>query len=199
MPIDAPVATEPRSLQGLLSRLIAAGRGKDQVTLGELLDAVGRRSFGPLVLMCGVIVFSPLGGIVGLPTAIALLVILIAVQHLLHRKQFWLPEWLLRRRVGRALLVKALRFMLPPARLADRHVHPRLKFLTGRTSMQIVAVICVLLALTMPPLEVVPFANSATGLALAIFGLALIARDGLLVLLGLSMVSGVTTAILLLI
>ena len=38
----------------------------------------------------------------------------------------------------------------------------------------------------MPPLEIVPFANTTSGLALTAFGLALIAYDGVLITLALA-------------
>lgn len=40
--------------------------------------------------------------------------------------------------------------------------------------------LCILLALTVPPLELLPFATTAPMAAIAAFGLALLVRDGLL-------------------
>lgn len=187
---------EPRNLQELLDCLDSAGCDKEEVSLEEMLDAVGRRSFGPLLLLCGVIVLSPLSGIVGLPSLIALMVILLAGQLLLRRKQFWLPEWLLQRKMGRTLVSRALRMLQPVARFTDSFIHPRLQILTGSTSMQLIAAMCALVAMTMPLMEIVPFANTAAGVALTTFGLALIARDGVLVLLGSGMFAGAAAALL---
>ena len=46
------------------------------------------------------------------------------------------------------------------------------------------ASICLALAVVMPLMEVVPFSANAAGLILAVFGLALIASDGLMVVIG---------------
>ena len=47
---------------------------------------------------------------------------------------------------------------------------------------KVAAVMILLLCLTVPPLEFLPFASSAPMLAIAAFGLALTVRDGLLML-----------------
>ncbi len=45
-----------------------------------------------------------------------------------------------------------------------------------------VALTCLLIGLTMPPMELVPFSANGGGLALTLFGLALLAEDGLMAL-----------------
>jgi hypothetical protein len=58
--------------------------------------------------------------------------------------------------------------------------------LTHSVALYAIAVLCIVIAVTMPPLEVVPFANSTAGGALMAFGLALIAHDGVLVVIALA-------------
>ena len=48
--------------------------------------------------------------------------------------------------------------------------------------MRIAGAVVIALAATVPPLELLPFASSAPMLAIAAFGLALLVRDGLLML-----------------
>lgn len=45
-----------------------------------------------------------------------------------------------------------------------------------------IAVVCLGIAATMPTMELVPLSSNAAGIALAAYGLSLIARDGLLAL-----------------
>src|SRR5690606_31710215 len=80
-------------------------------------------------------------------------------------------------------LLRAVRLMRPLARGVDRLLKPRLAWLVESHAVYAVAVVCALVALTMPPLELVPFAATAAGVAIAAFGLALSGRDGLLALL----------------
>ena len=131
----------------------------------------------------GLIALSPLSGIPGLPSTVALMVALIAGQLLCGRRHIWLPHWLLARSLSRDKFEHALRFLLPLARSIDRLVRPRLSLLTRGPALYANVLLCLLIALSMPPLEVVPFANSISGAALSALGLALFAHDGLLALL----------------
>src|SRR5262245_25540168 len=117
----------PHNLEQLLDTLAEAPQDEeDHLTLGDIVEAVGARSFGPLLLVTGVLAASPLTGVPGMPTTLGVFVALIAVQLLLRRRHFWLPSWLVRRRVKRATYCKGLRFMRKPASFIDRFLRPRL-------------------------------------------------------------------------
>jgi hypothetical protein len=60
-----------------------------------------------------------------------------------------------------------------------------LTLLTQSAALYAIAVISILVALIMPPLEMLPLANHAAGAALTAFGLGVIARDGVFVLIAL--------------
>ncbi|NWO10794.1 exopolysaccharide biosynthesis protein [Chromohalobacter salexigens] len=179
-------------LDHLLERIEQAPRRDDErVQLGDMLTAVGRGSFGSLLLVPGVITLLPLvGDIPGVPTLMAILVLLVAGQLLLGRRTFWLPQWLLKRSVSRSKLDKAVAWMRKPARAIDRLLKPRLTWLTQRTGTCLVALFCFLIALAMPLMEVVPFSANGAGLALMMFGLSLMANDGLWALLALILTGG---------
>jgi hypothetical protein len=145
-----------------------------------MLDASGRRSFGALLLLPGLVVLSPLSGIPGLPTTFAVIVLLVATQLLGGRQRFWFPKWILRRSTSADKLCKAVRFLRPIARFADRISRPRWPGMVTGAAVYVIAASCFVIALTMPPLEIIPFANSVAGAALTVFGLSLIAEDGLL-------------------
>lgn len=170
---------EQFSLEKLLDDLAGAGDGaSEKISVGTLLDVVGRRAFGPVILVPGLIALSPLSGIPGLPSVVGLTVMLLVGQLLLGRRQFWLPRWMLARKLPRARLGSALKAAKPAARAVDRITRPRLVFLTQGAGFHIVALICFVVAMTMPPMELVPFANSAAGATLTIFALSLVTHDG---------------------
>lgn len=188
------MAEDVDSLEQLLDQ-ISDTRSSSRVSLDTVVNVVGTRSFGPLLLLAGVILVSPLSGIPGMPTAMALLIFLIAAQLLLRRRCFWLPRWLLARSISSGRLIRAFEWTKRPARVVDRWSRPRLKPLTRQSGSYAIAIVCVAIALVMPVMELVPFSASAAGLALAAFGLALVTRDGLLALTAFAFVA-VTAALL---
>lgn len=174
-------------LQSLIRRLHEIDGKTDPVSVEVIVDQVGRRSFGPIILLAGLVTLAPLiGDIPGVPTLMAILVALTAGQLMLGKEHFWLPGFLLNRTVSRERLKKVLDRLERPARFVDRFFHARLTRLTRGPGQYAIAVACMLIALIMPALELIPFSATAAGTALTAFGLALIAKDGYLALFSLT-------------
>ncbi|MEX0914953.1 MAG: exopolysaccharide biosynthesis protein [Wenzhouxiangellaceae bacterium] len=183
---------EIRSLEALFDRIRAIDGDRDPVTLEDILQEIGRRSFAPILLVAGLITLAPLiGDIPGVPTLMAVLVTLTSGQILLGRRQIWLPGFLLNRSVWRKDLYKALDRLEKPAKFIDRFFYPRLAALTSGTGAYVVAAASILIALIMPVLEFIPFSATVAGLALTAFGLSLLSRDGYLALFSLSVTAAV--------
>ena len=176
-------SNDPASLTELLERLRSNTAGQGQVSVGDILEAVGERSFGPIVLIAGVITLAPLiGDIPGVPTLLGLMVLLTLGQLVFQRHSIWIPSKLARRNIEREKLAKGLDWMAKPARFMDRWTKQRLIWLVTGPGQYAMAVICMAVAAAMPLMEVIPFSANGAGLALMAFGLAIVARDGLLAL-----------------
>lgn len=181
---------EVHNLSELLQVLGRAGEGKSEASVADIHEAIGIRSFGPLLLAAGLIGLTPIGGIPAVPTAIAVIVILIAGQLLIGLRGFWIPEFLRRRSVSRDRLRKAIDFVRPAVRGVDKLLRPRLTRLSERPFTYVIAATCIVIALLLPPLEFVPFAGTAPALAITLFGLGLIARDRALIVLAFGFSAG---------
>lgn len=168
------------SLGDVLDRLELAQKDGEVVRIEALLEAMGRRSFGPMLLVPGLLVLSPVSGIPGVPTLSGAIVFLIAIQLLIGRKYFWLPGWILNRGISYLIFKRSLAVMRPIARVVDKVLRQRLVWIAESAGVHVVAAACILVAVTIPPLELVPFAATAAGVAITAFGLALIGRDGVL-------------------
>jgi len=180
-PSDEHGYNEPASLDELLDQLATIARAEDGVSLRAITIRLGDRSFGPLLLLAGLVTLAPLiGDIPGVPTLMAAVVLIVATQILIGRERIWLPRWLLDRWVGASKVERAVAWLRRPARTVDRLLKPRLTRLAGRTGRRAIAVACIAIAALMPPMEFVPFSANGAGIALAAFGLGMIARDGLL-------------------
>jgi hypothetical protein len=191
------MAAATRDLEGILKELqAAAGRNGPKVSVGEIVEAFGRRSFGPLLLLAGLLGMTPVSAIPTAPSLIALITLLIAGQLLFGRETIWMPRFLQKLSVKADRMKKAVEAARKPTRLVDRVVRPRLQALTTPLADRFVALACVLVALCVPPLELLPFVAFVPSLAIFAFGLGLVARDGLVVLVALLISSGALGAIL---
>jgi len=178
----------PANLTDVLQRLRDHTRGQDEISVGDLLSAVGQRSFGPVVLIAGLIIIAPLiGDIPGVPTLFGLVVLLTLGQLLFQRQSVWIPRRLSNRHLARDTLMKGLDWLQKPARYVDRWTRPRLTWLVRGPGQYLMALICMLVAAAMPAMEVVPFSANGGGAALTAFGLAIVARDGLLAIVATSL------------
>lgn len=122
---------EVQDLDDLISRIEEAASKEERVSLENVLDEVGYRSFAPFLLLSGIVSMAPvISDIPGVPVMAGLLVILVAGQLLAGRKRFWLPQWLLRRSMKSESLKKGLGYMKKPARFVDRIIRPRLTGVT---------------------------------------------------------------------
>lgn len=179
---------QPSDLGELLDVIEDAAGKNQEVSFGQLYDAVGHRSFGPLLLIAGIIVLMPVvGDIPGVPTIMGAVVVLIAGQLLAQRKQFWLPRRVLRASLRSSKVCKGVGFLRKPAGFVDRLLKPRLeRFVTGVWVLAIAATALVI-GLAQPFMELVPFSANGAGAVLTAFGLALIARDGLVALVAMAL------------
>jgi hypothetical protein len=174
------------SMKELLDVIEKDALADNRVTVEGIVEALGHRSFGPLLLLAGLItVTPPLGDIPGVPIIMGTLVLLSAVQLLLGRKHFWLPGWLLRRSIKREHLCKVLHWMRKPAQCVDHVTRHRLTILTHGAGVYLIALATIAIALLTPVMELIPFSANLAGIALFAFGLSLIAHDGLLALVAL--------------
>lgn len=180
MPDNERGAGDANTLQGLLQRVRHTTDGNgSRVSLGDVVGALGSRTYAPLLVVLGLVIVSPVGDIPFASALLGLLVAMVAIQFLLHRRQPWLPRWALDRSVGNGLVDRSVGWLEKPTAFVDRHLHPRLHLLTGRIGRYVIAISCLFAALLLVPLEFMPGASTVIGTALVAFGLALATHDGL--------------------
>lgn len=174
-----------QSLDDLTERLKSL-EGRERINLGDVVDALGKQSLAPLLLVPGLLVVSPLSGIPGLSSLGGLTIALIALQLMLSRGEgVWLPGFLRRRGLSGESYGRALGFVEPALRWLGRHLRPRLRWLTRRPLVLVPEAICLVSGLTMPLLEVLPLTSTLLAAGVSLLALAILTRDGLLMLLAL--------------
>ena len=173
------MSADDHAVEEILGSLAKRGDEQDRIAIGDAVETIGHRGYGPFLLLPALIEISPIGGIPGVPTLLALIIALFAAQIAAGREHMWLPGFILRLEVSGERARSAAERMRPVGRWLDRWFHGRFEALTRPAARRVAAATVILLCATVPPLELVPFASTAPMAAIALFGLAMMLRDGL--------------------
>ena len=176
-------ASQPeQDFTALLNSLVSETSG-DEVTLGQLMRIMERRSFGAVILLLGLIAISPLTVVPGATWTVAAATLLFSIQLLFGMRNPWLPKALLDLKMPRDQLQKLARASRKAAHTADKLTSPRLGFLTRPPFVIGVALFCTVAALITFPLGLIPLAPVLPGVAIVLMGIGLTARDGVFLVL----------------
>jgi hypothetical protein len=188
------MADDPHNVGDILDRLDELADEKDEVSLGQTIEAFGNRSYAPFLIVIPLIDLSPVGSIPGLPTVLALVIVLTAVQMLFGRRHLWLPGFLANRSLTSEKVKKAVAKVRPTGARMDKWFHGRLPALTTGPMVRVAAAAIIVLTLAVPPLELLPLATTAPMAAIAAFGMALLVKDGLLMIVAFVAAAGALAA-----
>lgn len=172
------MAATPICVADTLDCLDELSERHERVSVASIMDAFGTRSYGPMIMIPALLEITPVGAIPGVPTFLAVTIMVIAAQKMIGRPRPWLPGIIANRCVPGEKLGKASVKLRPLANGMDRVFTRRLKFMTRTPFAEIAAGMVILLCLTVPLLEVLPFASSVPMITIAGFGLAVLVRDG---------------------
>lgn len=176
------MGADDNKVNAIFDELCQTAASEGEVSVGDITESLGHRGFGPLLAVPALIEISPIGGIPGVPTVLALIVGLFAVQIAFGRRHLWLPDFLKHRSVSGDKLRKAIDKMRPFANWLDKWFHERLPRLTEHGAWRVAAMVVIVMCLTVPPLELIPFASTAPMGVVVLMGVAMTVRDGALML-----------------
>ncbi|MFI0846792.1 exopolysaccharide biosynthesis protein [Mesorhizobium sp. IMUNJ 23232] len=180
----APFRRRPRRLSQLFARL--AADAKDRVTIASILDALGDRSFAALLVLFAAFNLLPLpppsSAILGLP------LLVVAAQLTYGSKRAWLPKFMGEKSISAEQFRSIMDRVIPRLVKLEEFVRPRYWPFWRRRGDRIVGIMSLVLAIivTLP----IPLGNWLPAFSVALLGLALSERDGILFAIG----SGVAIA-----
>jgi hypothetical protein len=174
-------AENGRDLEDLIDEICANIGASDKVSLAQIMQAVGTRAYGPLLLVPGLIALAPTGAIPGMSIVTGTIIVVVALQLLIGLNKPWIPKRALEFSFSRDTLVSAIERGRPYARRIDAFLKPSLTQVTGFPATRIIAIVAIALALSMYPLALVPFAVAIPSSAMVLFALGLTARDKLII------------------
>jgi hypothetical protein len=178
-PIDGtPKRRRPRRLSQLFAQLARDAHGP--VSIGHIRDALGNRSFAPLLVLFAAFNLLPLppgaSAVLGLP------LIIVSAQMLYGTKQAWLPSSLSNRSLSAETFRSMMEWIIPRLIRLERLIRPRYWPFWRRQGDRIIGGLALVLAIvvTLP----IPLGNWLPAFATALLGLALSERDGILLAVG---------------
>jgi len=167
----------PVPLSQRLGEIVAAD-GPDRLTFTDLAAQLHGRAWGGLLLIFAAINLLPLPP--GTSVFFAIPILIVSAQMVAGRESPWFPGRIDTRGVKKSELRRLIEKMGWVESRVERIFRPRLAKLTGATAGRAIGVVCFLLALVaaIP----IPLFHMAPAAAIVLFGLALIYRDGALVI-----------------
>ena len=172
-----PADPSKQLLSERLSEIVA--EGQERVSFSDLAARLGARAWGALLFIFAIVNVLPLPP--GANMILAIPMLFVSAQILIGRDKPWFPGWIDRRGVTNAQLAMVATKIASVERRTHRLFKPRLPQLTGSTATRVIGLVCLLLgllaAVPIPVLHIAPAAG------IAMFGLALTYRDGLMVIL----------------
>ncbi len=160
-------------------RVLATGDPAYTMRLREILEGLGRSLFGMLLFIATLPAFLPIPGLAGALSGP--LVVLVGVQLLIGLRKPWLPRFVAERGPTRGTLARFEQRISPWLARLEHVIRPRLtQVLDHRVATMFTGLLLVLLGvlLALP----IPFTNYLFGVLLMFYALALLERDGALML-----------------
>ncbi|MBY0566239.1 MAG: exopolysaccharide biosynthesis protein [Hyphomonadaceae bacterium] len=167
-----------RAASEVLEELTQAFQG-DKISVGELVDSLDSRAHGVLLLILALPMCIP--NIPGISTIFGILMIAPALGLLFGQRRLWLPRQVRAWTFPREGFNKALRVAIGGLKRVEFLIKPRLSFLTRWPLTSLVGFQTFLMAIVL----ILPIwgANLSPGVTVTLTALALMQRDGLLMLL----------------
>lgn len=168
----------------------------DITSIGALIKRLGYASFTPVLLFISLVIITPLSGVPGLSSLCGLMIMLISAQLLLGREELWLPKFLTSHKFDSDRLSNALCQIETPLDWVQSITTRRLAFLTKPPISHGLYLVCMICGAAMPFLELLPMTSTLLASVVAMLALALISKDGVFALLGLTVLTAAIALII---
>lgn len=171
------------SLTSLMKKTVSQS-DSEKLKVGEMVDQMGSRGFGPLLIIPSIFVLLPTGAIPGVPAVVGVIIAFCSFQIMIGKKRPWLPEKIRSLSMQRHKAEEAFDKKKKYIKKIDGIMSRRLEALTHQFMQRVTGGLTFFLSLGMIAIGFIPFAPDMMALPILFFGLGFIAHDGLFVLLG---------------
>jgi hypothetical protein len=179
---DATYQHSSRETASQVLHRLSAGKPEDKVTLSEMLDALGERGFGLLLIAFAVPNLLPFPGVPGVSFVTGMAILYIAIQLILARDEPVLPAWIGRKSFTRGQLSRFIVKTNPFLRWLEKPIRPRWTPAVAGFGERLIGLVALIHAVTLA--LPIPMGNLPQAVALILFALAMIELDGLMAVFG---------------
>ncbi|MFC0218449.1 hypothetical protein FHS82_002318 [Pseudochelatococcus lubricantis] len=160
-------------------RSLARDTSRERISVGDLLDTMHDRAFGALMFIFAFPNILPTPP--GTSAILAAPLVFLTAQMMIGRKP-WLPQVIAARSMARRDFAAMTERAVPWLARAERLLRPRLLHLATPPMEYFIGAVCFLLSVIL--LLPIPLGNMLPALAICLFSLGILGRDGVWVLLG---------------
>ncbi|HCK32110.1 MAG: hypothetical protein CMH32_06270 [Micavibrio sp.] len=166
-----------------------------KINIGQLVEALEQRGFGPILMGLGLITVLPTGAIPFVPNICSFLLIMMAIQILVKKPHPWIPKKIKNFSFSREKFLKGIEIAKPYTKVVDQYAHPRLSFLMHKSLAPFMAILVIFLALAISLYAYIPFMAAIPALGVVLLGMAITAKDGYVLIISLILSAGSIGAI----
>lgn len=162
--------------------LLAQCDPKITMTIAEIFDKFSKDSFLLLLILFALPVAIPVPHPPGFSTLMSIPLIILSIQMLLGHQKAWLPAKIYNYSIKGTTLISFITKITPTLRFLEKYLKPRFEFVQSIYMVQLLGVVNLLssVCVSIP----VPFTNTIPAWSIVITSLAMLRRDGLIILIG---------------
>ena len=179
---------QPHTAEGLNGRKISdilktlpENFTTETISIADLKEALSIRAYGVFLLVLALPNLIPIPA-PGLSLILGAPLFLVTFQLMLGLKSPWLPNFISKRSIKTTQLQKVRDYIIPYMEKLEIIIEPRLIYLTTHLTNRFIALICVVLSLMI--MMPIPIGNALPALAICLFAVGILQRDGLFVIFG---------------
>lgn len=159
--------------------VIASDESRDRISIADLLATMDARAMGALLLIFALPNVLP--SLPGTSAVLGLPLVYLTSQLMLGRVP-WLPKFIANRSLPRSDFAGLIERMEPWLARSEKILRPRLTWLVSETAERVIGAVMLLLSVIL--ILPIPFGNMLPALAITLFALGLMERDGVMVIAG---------------
>jgi len=162
--------------------LVVVENKNHTMSVGDIKNSMHERGFGILMAIAALPLCLPIPVPPGYTTFFSIPLFIFSVQMIFGMRAPWLPVWITKKQIKRATLEKLVAKANPWLRKIEKHLKPRLTYISVRAWERIIGIFSFVFALSISlPL---PLTNFPPGWGILIMSLGLLSKDGLTILVG---------------